>query len=133
MTGARVRIHADRGVHVPERITATPQSVAPENAAGPGGRAASGRSLRVSAVSAERGIFSGPVTSSGVHIKAAGFPSTAEGRNPHPGKKRERLRAGFLRFPRAVRAHLQPIISFQDGFTCFSHPVSSIHLFISLF
>lgn len=78
----------------------------------PGGRTASGRSLRVSAVSAERGIFSGPVTSSGVHIKGAGFPSTAEGHNPHPGKKRERLRAGFLRFPLAVRAHLKPIISF---------------------
>lgn len=38
MTGARVHVHADHGVHVPERITATPQSVPPEYAAGPGGR-----------------------------------------------------------------------------------------------
>lgn len=124
--GAHVHIHADHRVHVPERITATPQSVPPEYATGPGGHAVGGRSLCASAVSASGASSPARWPAVGFKTKGPGF----QARWRDTQEKRERLCASFLWCPPAVRTHLQLIISFEDGSTCFSHPVSSTRLFI---
>lgn len=129
MTGVCVRVHADHSVHVPERITAAPQSVPPEYAAGPGGRVVSGRSLCLRRFHQAEHLLRPGDQQRGSHQRGR-VSKHGKGTRPSTQEKRVRLCTGFLWIPPSVQPATDHFFSgqFQVLFTS-----SILHTCIYLF